>query len=146
MKRIYTLGFTKRSAANFFNAIRSAGIKRLLDVRLNNVSQLSGFAKKDDLAFFLEAICNAEYVHEPLLAPTKEMLDTYKKGKVGWEAYETSFLKLIRQRRIEDRIDRSIFDLPTVLLCSEATPEHCHRRLVLEYLKDKWKDFSIVHL
>jgi len=146
MLKVFTMGFTKRSASSFFSTIRNSGIKRLLDVRLNNSSQLAAFAKNDDLAYFLEAICKAEYIHEPLLAPSQEMLDAYKKHKGSWEEYEQRFLSLMRQRQIEKNLDRSIFDLPTVLLCSEATAEHCHRRLVLEYLQEKWADFAVVHL
>src|SRR5579863_3788723 len=135
---IYTVGFTKKTAEQFFGLLKKTGIKRLLDVRLNNVSQLAGFAKRDDLAFFLKAICGADYVHDPSLAPTQEMLDDYKKRKGSWEQYESQFRSLMTQRRIEETLDRSIFAVPTVLLCSEATAEHCHRRLVLEYLAEKW--------
>lgn len=143
---IYSIGFTKKSAREFFDRLRAAEIRRLLDVRLNNVSQLAGFTKKDDLAFFLREISDADYVHEPLLAPTQELLDAYKKRKGDWADYERDFVELMRSRRIEDALDRSLFDLRTVLLCSEPTPEHCHRRLVLEYLRDAWGDVQIVHL
>jgi len=143
---IYTIGFTKRNAADFFGTLRAAGIKRLMDVRLNNSSQLAGFTKQDNLPFFLEEICGAEYVHEPLLAPTQEMLDAYKKQKGSWQDYERQFLALMAQRRVEDKIDRADFAVPTVLLCSETTAEQCHRRLVLEYLQAKWGDVQIVHL
>lgn len=143
---IYTIGFTKRTAAEFFGALKRAGIKRLLDVRLNNVSQLAGFTKRDDLPFFLKEICGAEYVHQPLVAPTQEILDAYKKKRGSWQEYETKFLHLMEERKIEDQIERTQFLTPTVLLCSEATPEHCHRRLVLEYLRGKWGDIKTVHL
>lgn len=122
------------------------GIKRLLDVRLNNVSQLAGFSKKDDLRYFLRALLVADYLHEPLLAPTQELLDEYRKHKGGWENYERRFLALMRERQVERRIDRALFAVPTVLLCSEATPERCHRRLVAEYLRDAWGDLTITHL
>lgn len=122
------------------------GIRRLLDVRLNNVSQLAGFSKRDDLAYFLRELCHAEYIHERLLAPTQEMLDEYKKRKGSWAEYERRFLALMGERRVEERIGRSLFDTPTVLLCSEATAEHCHRRLVLEYLQSQWGGLSIIHL
>src|SRR5579871_4341856 len=135
---VFTIGFTKKTAEQFFGLIRRKGIKRLLDVRLNNISQLAGFAKRDDLGFFLREICGAEYVHEPLLAPTQEMLDAYKKEKGDWADYEQKFLALMTERKVEDRIDRSLFSTPTVLLCSEPTAEHCHRRLVVEYLQQKW--------
>jgi uncharacterized protein YeaO (DUF488 family) len=94
----------------------------------------------------LRELCHADYVHEPLLAPTQELLDSYKKHKGRWEDYERAFLALMAERHIEDRIDRQLFAMPTVLLCSEATAEHCHRRLVLEYLREKWGDLEIIHL
>ena len=122
------------------------GIKRLLDVRLNNVSQLAGFSKKDDLRYFLRALLAADYIHEPLLAPTQALLDEYRKAKGGWENYERRFLALLRERQVERRINRQLFAIPTVLLCSEATPERCHRRLVAEYLRDAWGDLTITHL
>jgi uncharacterized protein (DUF488 family) len=143
---IFTIGFTKKSAEQFFGLLKKAGIQCLLDVRLNNVSQLAGFAKREDLAFFLREICGAAYLHEPLLAPTQEMLDAYKKNKGAWEEYATRFLALMADRNIEGNIRRSLFEVPTALLCSEATPEHCHRRLVVEYLKDKWGDIHVTHL
>ena len=143
---VYTIGFTKRTAAEFFGALKRAGIKRLLDVRLNNSSQLAGFTKREDLRFFLKEICGSEYVHEPLLAPTQEMLDAYKKKKGSWQQYEDSFVQLMKDRKIETRIERNLFSIPTALLCSETTPEHCHRRLVLEYLREKWGDLKIIHV
>lgn len=143
---IYSIGFTQSTAANFFGRLRQAGIKRLLDVRLNNVSQLAGFAKRDDLSFFLKDLCGAEYLHEPLLAPNQDMLDTFKKQKGSWQDYERRFLSLMSQRKIEEKINQKLFEVPTVLLCSEHTAEHCHRRLVLEYLQDKWGDVDIIHL
>jgi uncharacterized protein (DUF488 family) len=143
---IYTIGFTKRSAASFFGALKAAGVKRLIDVRLNNSSQLAGFTKRDDLAYFLREVCAADYCHESLLAPTQEMLDAYKKNKGSWEEYERRFLALMAARRIEEGISRDLFAVPTVLLCSEATPEHCHRQLVAEYLRDHWGALEIVHL
>ncbi len=143
---IYSIGFTQKTAERFFGLIRSHGIRRLVDVRLNNVSQLSGFAKRDDLGFFLREICGAEYIHEPMLAPTQEMLDAYKKAKGGWDEYARRFLNLMAERRIEDRLDRSLFAGPAVLLCSEPTAEHCHRRLVLNYLDEKWGGVKATHL
>ena len=132
---VYTTGFTKKTAEQFFESLRRHGIKRLIDVRLNNVSQLAGFSKREDLAYFLREICGAGYLHEPLLAPTQDMLDAYKKHGGDWDAYEGEFLALMAERRIEDRLDRRLFDVPTVLLCSEHTADHCHRRLVVEYLQ-----------
>lgn len=143
---IYTIGFTKRTAPSFFGALRDAGIKRLVDVRLSNSSQLAGFTKNDSLPFFLKEICDAEYLHEPLLAPTKEMLDAYKKRKGSWHEYERRFMTLMAERRVEELLSRDLFAVPTVLLCSETTAERCHRRLVCEYLAGKWGDVTAIHL
>jgi uncharacterized protein (DUF488 family) len=143
---VFSIGFTKKTAEQFFTILRRSGIRRLLDVRLNNSSQLAGFTKREDLHFFLKEICGAGYLHEPLLAPTQKLLDEYKKMKGAWSDYGRKFLALMAERKIEDVIDRSMFSVPTVLLCSEPTAEHCHRRLVLEYLQDKWGDLRIVHL
>jgi uncharacterized protein (DUF488 family) len=142
--KIYTIGFTKTSAENFFGRIAKSGANRLIDVRINNVSQLAGFAKKDDLEFFLKTICNIPYRHVPSLAPTAEMLKNYRNTAGSWGVYERSFLDLMRQRRIEE-LDRSLLD-GACLLCSEDKPHHCHRRLVAEYLKEKWGDVQVVHL
>ena len=143
---VFTIGFTKKTAEEFFGKLRQPGLERLVDVRLNNVSQLAGFTKREDLQFFLKEICGADYRHEPQLAPTQEILDEYKKNKGSWLDYEVKFLALMADRKIEDKIDRAWFSVPTVLLCSEPTAEHCHRRLVLEYLRDKWGDLTIAHL
>ena len=143
---VYSIGFTKKTAEQFFGLLKGAGIHRLLDVRLNNVSQLAGFSKREDLQYFLQEICGADYRHEPLLAPTKEMLDSYKKEKGSWEEYERRFLKLMADRKVEEKLDEGIFAVPTVLLCSEPEPDHCHRRLVLEYLQQKWSNLTIHHL
>lgn len=143
---IYTIGFTKKSAGEFFDLLKRHGIRRLIDVRLNNVSQLAGFSKRDDLAYFLRELVGAEYRHEPLLAPTQEMLDDYKKRRGSWSDYEARFLRLMEERRVEDKLDRSLFETPTILLCSEPTPEHCHRRLVVEYLDSCWGGVRAVHL
>jgi uncharacterized protein (DUF488 family) len=143
---IYSIGFTQKSASQFFGTLKAHGIERLMDVRLNNTSQLAAFAKQADLAYFLREICGAAYEHEPLLAPTQEMLDSYKKQKGGWDAYEEAFLALMRARNIESALDKESFARRTVLLCSEPTPEHCHRRLVLEYLQNRWESVVIHHL
>jgi uncharacterized protein (DUF488 family) len=144
--QVFTIGFTKRTAADFFGTLRRAGIQCLLDVRLNNSSQLAGFTKASDLPFFLKEICGAEYLHEPLLAPSQELFDAYKKAKGSWEKYERRFLQLMAERKIEEKIDRNLFATPTALLCSETTAEHCHRRLVVEYLNEKWGGLTVVHL
>ena len=132
---VYSIGFGKHSAADFFGSLRAAGVERLIDVRLNNVSQLAGFTKRDDLKFFLSEISNAEYRHELELAPTSEILTAYRAGDMTWQAYEEAFLQLMASRRVEDRFGPNTFDVPTALLCSEPTAAKCHRRLVLEYLR-----------
>ncbi len=143
---IYSIGFTQKSAREFFGALKANAIERLLDVRLNNTSQLAAFAKQADLAYFLEAICGAAYEHEPLLAPTQEMLDAVKKRKGSWEDYTRDYLALIRSRKVESALSPESFRRKTVLLCSEPTPEHCHRRLALEYLQNHWVGVEIIHL
>lgn len=143
--KVFTIGFTKKTARRFFELLRTSGAKRVVDVRLNNVSQLAGFAKKDDLAYFLKEIGGMEYVHLPALAPTQEMLDEYRKQGADWKAYETRFLELMKQRRIEETIPREVV-ADGCLLCSEDKPHHCHRRLVAEYLKQHWGDVDIAHL
>lgn len=143
---IYTIGFTKKSAGEFFETLRRAAIERLIDVRLNNTSQLAAFAKRDDLAYFLEQLCGADYRHLPILSPTKEILDGYKKKQIPWEEYEPMFLALLAERNVENAVDRHLFDVPAVLLCSEPTADRCHRRLVAEYLAGKWGPAKIVHL
>jgi len=142
--KIFTIGFTKKSAEQFFNRLKQPGLVRVVDTRLNNTSQLAGFTKKRDLEFFLHEICKLGYVHLPELAPTQEILDAYK-ASGEWSNYERQLLSLMAERRIEDQVDKSILD-GGCLLCSEATPEHCHRRLVAEYLRRKWGDVEIVHL
>jgi len=143
--RIATIGFTKKSAEEFFTTLQKARVKRLLDVRLNNQSQLAGFSKRDDLAYFLKAILNVEYLHLSTLAPTQDMLDAYKKAKGSWPEYEKRFLDLMAQREIERNLDQAVLD-DGCLLCSEDKPHQCHRRLVAEYLNSKWGNVKIDHL
>jgi uncharacterized protein (DUF488 family) len=143
---IYTIGFTKKTAREFFEALGRAGIKRLIDVRLNNTSQLAAFAKRSDLGYFLEELCQADYLHRPDLSPTKEILDAYKKKTMPWDEYQAQFLAILDQRDVEHSLNKRLFDIPAVLLCSEPTAEHCHRRLVAEYLATKWEDVKISHL
>jgi uncharacterized protein (DUF488 family) len=143
---IYTIGFTQKSAEQFFGLLSANGIQRLLDVRLNNTGQLAGFTKKPDLEYFLRELCGAAYVHEPRLAPSEELFKGYRGKQVGWTEYERIFVGLMRERQAETLFDPSFFDTPTVLLCSEATAEHCHRRLIAEYLRDQWGDVEIIHL
>uniref|UniRef100_A0A7V4THZ5 DUF488 domain-containing protein n=1 Tax=Candidatus Caldatribacterium saccharofermentans TaxID=1454753 RepID=A0A7V4THZ5_9BACT len=144
--RVYSIGSGGKSAREFFGKLEEAGIKRVIDVRLHNASQLAGFTKREDLQFFLERMLCAEYRHEPLFAPTREMLRKYRTGQYSWEDYEKEFLALLRERAVEQRFSPDLFALPTVLLCSEASPTHCHRRLVLEYLQGHWGGLEIVHL
>ena len=107
---------------------------------------MPGFAKQSDLPYFLHEICGAAYEHEPLLAPTQEILDAFKKHKGSWDAYTEAYLALIRSRKVESALSQDSFQKKTVLLCSEPTAEHCHRRLALEYLQEHWKDVVISHL
>ncbi|TVR59528.1 MAG: DUF488 domain-containing protein [Candidatus Competibacteraceae bacterium] len=143
--KIFTIGFTKKNAEQFFTRLKQPGLQRVVDTRLNNVSQLAGFTKKDDLRFFLREVGHIDYVHLPALAPTQAMLDAYKKNGGDWSAYEKQFLALMAERQIERVIDKNLVD-GACLLCSEATPHHCHRRLVAEYLREKWGDVDIQHL
>jgi uncharacterized protein (DUF488 family) len=141
---IYTIGFTKTSAESFFTRIKEAKVKSVIDVRLHNVSQLAGFAKNPDLEFFLKAICGIAYSHRTELAPTPELFNQYKKQGGNWEAYEKKFIKLIKERKIET-IPKKVF-ADSCLLCSEDKPHYCHRRLVAEYLQEKWTNVEIKHL
>jgi uncharacterized protein (DUF488 family) len=143
--KIFTIGFTKKSARSFFEILRRSGAKRIVDIRLNNVSQLAGFAKKDDLAYFLKEICGMEYIHLPELAPTQDILDEFKKNHGEWKIYEARFLALMKQRCIEESISKNII-ADGCLLCSEDKPNFCHRRLVAEYFQQHWGDIEISHL
>ena len=142
---VFTIGFTKKSAEQFFTMLKQPGLVRLVDIRLNNVSQLAGFTKKDDLRFFLKIICGIDYLHLPELAPTKEILDRYKKNGGDWSVYEREFVDLMARRQVEKTVPRHLID-GSCLLCSEPTPENCHRRLVAEYFRDRWGDLEIRHL
>lgn len=145
---IYTIGFTKKSAEDFFEALRRSGAKHLLDIRLNNKSQLTGFTKRNDLPYFLKRLVNMEYREVPMLAPEESILKEYRKTG-DWARYEQKYLELVQQRHAEKHIASVLFDEGVVLLCSEAEPTHCHRRLAAEYLVERMltKDRStIVHL
>lgn len=143
--KVYTIGFTQKNARKFFGLLRESGAQRIVDVRLNNVSQLAGFAKRDDLAFFSQAVCGMDYVHVPELAPTQAMLDAYKKERGSWASYEQHFLDLMETRKIEDFLKPELLE-DSCLLCSEDKPHNCHRRLVAEYLRDRWGGIEIRHL
>jgi uncharacterized protein (DUF488 family) len=134
---VSTIGFTKTTAEGFFERLLKSGVNKVIDVRLHNTSQLSGFAKADDLAYFLKRIGGIEYIHKPLLAPTESLLKSYRKENRDWGAYEESFLALMAERQIENRLEPAMLE-GACLLCSEATADHCHRRLVCEYLNEKW--------
>ena len=155
--KVYTIGFTQKSAEEFFEALKSAGAKRLVDVRLSNKSQLAGFANARDLPYYLQNIRDLpgmEYVHRPELAPTKEMLEAYRAVPLtrkaaamkaeAWDTYEGEFRALMRERAVEEMDRGELAD--AVLLCSEHEPERCHRRLVAEYLREYWGDVDIIHL
>jgi len=143
---VATIGFTKSNAEHFFERLLKGGVKKLIDVRLHNTSQLAGFAKADDLAYFLKKIGGIEYVHQPILAPTDSILKAYKKEKGDWDVYQGRFLQLMEERKIEHHLKPEVLE-GACLLCSEATPHHCHRRLVCEYLNDKWSGLlNVKHL
>jgi|GEM_PF-366325 len=136
---LFTIGFTKKSAQQFFELLIQSRVKRIVDTRLQNSSQLAGFAKRKDLEYFLKALGNIEYVHLLDLAPTKEILSDYKKKRIDWETYEDKFNQLIGDRKIEKHVSPQLLDR-ACLLCSEAKPHHCHRRLVAEYFQKKIGD------
>jgi len=143
--QLFTIGFTQKKAKEFFSILKGAYVKRIVDIRLNNVSQLAGFSKRDDLRYFLNVICDIEYIHLPEMAPTKNILENFKKKKGDWSDYEKSFYNLISSRKVEKQFEHKIYD-GDCFLCSEASPEHCHRRLVAEYLQKKLKNIEIKHL
>lgn len=144
--QIYTIGFTQKGAKSFFNLLKNSGAKRIVDVRLNNISQLAGFAKRDDLEYLAKEICHMGYIHIPELAPTKDILNAYKKHGGDWRVYEDKFINLMEKRAIEKTVKPEILD-GGCLLCSEHRPHHCHRRLVAEYLNEKWGgNISVNHL
>jgi uncharacterized protein (DUF488 family) len=143
--KLFTIGFTRKSAERFFALLRAADVRSVIDVRLNNRSQLAGFAKKGDLAYFLRVICGMDYVHQPALAPTPQMLDQYRKRQIDWPTYERQFLELMAERRVEEAIAPDTF-AGACLLCSEDKPHQCHRRLVAEYLQQRWGGVDLVHL
>jgi uncharacterized protein (DUF488 family) len=142
---LFTIGFTGKSAEQFFTLLQKAEVRLLIDTRLNNVSQLAGFTKRRDLEYFLHTIAGIGYVHDTDLAPTADILDGYKKKQMTWDEYERRFNALLEERAIADHRKPAHFDR-ACLLCSEPTPEHCHRRLVGEYLKRAWPEVDLRHL
>ena len=143
--KVFTIGFTRKTAEVFFTRLLRAGVKRVIDIRLNNVSQLAGFAKRDDLRYFLRALGGIDYHHRLDLAPTQQILDGFKKSKGSWPSYERDFLALLTERGIEKTVTPEMLH-EACLLCSEETPAQCHRRLVAEYLRSKWGNVEIIHL
>lgn len=145
MSRLYTIGFTKKTAKQFFEALEAAAVRRVIDTRLNNRSQLAGFSKADDLAFFLERVSGIDYLYEPSLAPTQDLLDRYKKQKGQWDEYAADYLNLIKGREPERRFSALELD-GSCFLCSEHEPDHCHRRLAAEYFQSAYPQIEVVHL
>ena len=144
--KLFTIGFTKKNAQQFFSLLRQGGVTKVLDTRLNNLSQLAGFTKRDDLSFFLKEVAGISYEHAEQLAPTDDMLKRYKKGEISWDAYAAAYQALIGKRRVESQFSPE--DLNGVcLLCSEATPHHCHRRLAAEFFQQQLGcGVDIIHL
>lgn len=148
--KLYTIGFTKKSTREFFaELLAPSGAKRVIDIRLRPSSQLAGFAKVsrsgDDFEFLLDRLCGMDYVHIPLLAPSNELFTSYRAGDITWAEYSERYLELLAEREVMRDLDRALF-ADAVLLCSEDTPERCHRRLAAEYLQRHWGDIEIVHL
>lgn len=146
MSQIYTIGFTKKSLKQFIHLLKQAGVTILIDTRLNNTSQLSGFAKKNDLQYILELV-NIGYYHDISLAPTQDILSEYKNKLISWEEYENRYLDLISKRKIERRFEKIAGKDVVCFLCSEDKPHHCHRSILANYLKEHMsKKVDIVHL
>lgn len=145
--KIFTMGFTKKSAEQFFELISENEIELLIDVRLNNQSQLAGFTKGRDLKFFLKKLCDCKYEHNILFAPTKEILNGYKKRQIPWEDYVVQYNRLIAHRNVQNVFRTKYGEFNNVLLlCSEPTAENCHRRLLAEKLKQDISDIEIIHI
>jgi len=145
--KIYTIGYTKKSAEEFFGALERHGVERVVDVRLKNTSQLAGFTKKQDLEYFLDRVLGIEYCHLEFLAPTPELIKAYRDSGGDWDLYVAEFSRLLEDRGVLSILDRESFsEKRSCLLCSEPEAEHCHRRLVAEHLQEAWPDVEIVHL
>lgn len=145
MIKLYTIGFTGKPAESFFDLLNKSEINKIIDTRINNVSQLSGFAKGADLKFFANKIGGMLYEHNIDLAPTKDLLANYRDKKITWSQYEIEYLNLLDIRKIGKKIEIEKLH-KNCLLCSEHTPEKCHRRLLAEYLKQINTDVEIIHL
>jgi uncharacterized protein (DUF488 family) len=145
MIKLFTIGFTRKSASSFFEALKNTGIRKVIDTRLNNTSQLSGFAKQNDLKYFLSQIGDIEYSHELSLAPTQEILDAYKKKQMSWEDYSNKYINIIRNRQVEHIISQESLQ-DACFLCSEDKPHFCHRRLAAEYFQQHFSSIKVIHL
>jgi uncharacterized protein (DUF488 family) len=145
MIKLYTIGFTGKSAEKFFDLLRNSGVKKIVDTRVNNVSQLAGFAKGSDLKFFAKEIADISYEHNIDFAPTKELLSQYREKKISWQEYEIEYLNLLDMRKVAKKTNIDSLH-ENCLLCSEHTPEKCHRRLLAEYLKQVKTNIEIIHL
>lgn len=144
--KIFTIGFTQKSAETFFSILKQNSINCVIDIRLHPGGQLAGFSKKEDLRFFLKELLGCEYIHDVRLSPSEELFRKYRADH-DWEAYETALTDLLRGRDIPGFLDRRMFEQKNCcLLCSEATPEKCHRRLIADILAEAWGDVEIVHL
>ncbi len=142
---LYTIGFVKKSAEEFFSQLIKNNVKRVIDIRLNNKSQLAGYTKNRDLKYFLSTIGDIDYIHKVEFAPTKELLTSYKKKLTTWDDYEKKYNEILEERKILEDIDYALFD-NACLLCSEPTAQNCHRRLLAEYLERHNKSINVVHL
>lgn len=143
--KLYTIGFTKKTAEQFFNLLEKNNVKRVIDVRLNNKSQLAGFTKEDDLKYFLKAIADIDYSHMLLFAPTDEMLKKYQNNEMSWEDYQREYIHLLDSRDVINNFDHQLLR-DACLLCSEPKPDKCHRRLLAEYLQLIINDLEIIHI
>ena len=145
MMKFFTIGFTKKTAEYFFETLKNNDVKKIVDIRINNTSQLAGFAKGADLAYFAKAIANIDYIHIKDFAPTKELLSDYQNKRIDWDEYTKVFRKLIESRDLLSKYNMADFS-DACFLCSEETPEQCHRRLLVEYFKENNSDIQIIHL
>lgn len=147
MIKVCTIGFTKKTAKQFFSILTKNNIDTVVDIRLNNSSQLAGFSKYPDIEFFLEKICNTGYKHDLHFAPKDSTLTKYKKKQISWDEYEKEFAQTMMERKITEYIKANYSSEGSIcLLCSEPTPENCHRRLVANYFKEIFHEVQILHL
>ena len=147
MRKIFTIGFTRMTAEEFFTTLEDNGVRKVVDVRLFNKSQLLGFSKYPDIEYFLQKILDVEYFHDRNFAPSEVLLDSYKKKYIDWEGYEEAFAKLMKKRDIDVYIaDNYANEENYCLLCTEVSPDNCHRRLVAEKIREVLEDIEIIHL